>query len=93
MINSLFRLRQVAKNSFGEELRKYNTGKANKDVDFMLASSQHFSQELYESRIASLQRFVAMIVMFHQMGRRVQNFFGHISFGLLLGIELTERIV
>ena len=48
-----------------------------------MSQSQHFSMELYESRIASLQRFVAMTVMFHQMGMRVQNFFPKISFGLL----------
>jgi len=68
---------------FGETLRKYNAGKAMKDMDFVLARSQHFSQELYETRIASLQRFVAMTVMFHQMGKRVQDFFPKISFGLL----------
>merc|ERR1711862_818625 len=42
---------------------------------------QGFSQELYESRIASLQRFVSMVVMFHQMGKRVQGFFSRISLG------------
>jgi len=68
---------------FGETLRKVNAGKAKNDVDFMLARSQHFSQELYETRIASLQRFVAMTVMFHQMGRRVEQFFEMISFGVL----------
>ena len=66
---------------FGEVLRKYDAGKSMKEVDFMLAKSQHFSQELYETRIASLQRFVAMTVMFHQMGKRVQDFFANISFG------------
>jgi EF-hand domain pair len=66
---------------FGEVLRKYDAGKSMKEVDFMLAKSQHFSQELYETRIASLQRFVAMTVMFHQMGKRVQDFFAKISFG------------
>jgi hypothetical protein len=68
---------------FGETLRKVNAGKAENDVDFMLARSQHFSQELYETRIASLQRFVSMTVMFHQMGKRVQEFFAFISFGML----------
>jgi hypothetical protein len=68
---------------FGETLRKVNAGKSENDVDFMLARSQHFSQELYETRIASLQRFVAMTVMFHQMGKRVQEFFAFISFGIL----------
>ena len=45
--------------------------------------SQEFAQELYESRIASMQRFVAMTVMFHEMGRRVEAFFRKMSFGLL----------
>lgn len=64
---------------FGEELRKHSPP----GVDSMAMSrSQHFSMELYESRIASLQRFVAMTVMFHQVGCRVQNFFPKISFGL-----------
>lgn len=68
---------------FGELSRKYNAGKSKKDVDFTLARSQHFSQMLYESRIASLQRFVAMTVMFHQMGMRVQSFFEKYSLGVL----------
>lgn len=45
--------------------------------------NQHLSQELYESRIASMQRFTAMVVLFHQMGYRVSNFFDKVSFGLL----------
>ena len=65
---------------FGEELRKT----APKGTDaFLLEQSQHLVMELYESRIASMQRFVAMTVMFHQMGSRVQNFFPNISFGYL----------
>jgi len=65
---------------FGEELRKTapkGTG------PFLMSQSQHLVMELYESRIASMQRFVAMTVMFHQMGSRVQNFFPNISFGYL----------
>ena len=68
---------------FGEQVRKQNTGKSIVDVDFSLARGQHFSQELYETRIASMQRFVAMTVMFHQMGKRVSSFFDSISFGFL----------
>lgn len=49
---------------------------------FAQAHSQHFSMELYESRIASLQRYVAMCVMFHQMGKRVQDFFPKYSCGV-----------
>ena len=45
--------------------------------------SQKLVQELYESRIASMQRFVSMVVMFHQMGDRVEKFFSKNSFGLL----------
>jgi len=67
---------------FGEDIRRLNAARDKRDVDFTLARSQHLSQELYESRIASLQRFVAMTVMFHHMGRRVENFFSNISFGL-----------
>lgn len=48
-----------------------------------LSQSQYLSMELYESRVASMQRFVSMTVMFHQMGMRVQSFFPKISFGLL----------
>eukprot|EP00985_Skeletonema_marinoi_P016293 scaffold8708_cov157-Skeletonema_marinoi.AAC.13 len=65
---------------FGEELRKTapkGTGA------FLMSQSQHLVMELYESRIASMQRFVAMTVMFHQMGSRVQQFFPNISFGYL----------
>lgn len=65
---------------FGEELRKHSL---NPGVSSMAMShSQHFAMELYESRVASMQRFVAMTVMFHQMGMRVQTFFPKISFGL-----------
>ncbi len=65
---------------FGEELRK--TAPKGTGV-FLMSESQHIVMELYESRIASMQRFVAMTVMFHQMGSRVQNFFPNISFGYL----------
>jgi hypothetical protein len=68
---------------FGETLRKYNAEKSKKDLDFMVPRSPHFSQELYETRIASLQRYVAMTVMFHQMEKWVQELFANISFGLL----------
>mmetsp|Transcript_19464 Transcript_19464/g.42317 ORF Transcript_19464/g.42317 Transcript_19464/m.42317 type:complete len:184 (-) Transcript_19464:341-892(-) len=65
---------------FGEELKN----SAPKGVGvFTMAQSQRLSMELYESRMASMQRFVAMTVMFHQMGMRVESFFPKISFGLL----------
>ena len=44
---------------FGEDLRKHSPP----GVDSMaMSQSQHFAMELYESRIASMQRFVAMTV-------------------------------
>lgn len=69
---------------FGELLRKYNSGRnTEKSLDFSLSRSQNHAMQLYESRIGSLQRFVSMIVMFHQMGHRVERFFANVSFGLL----------
>jgi len=65
---------------FGEEIRNHSLPGVS---SMAMSQSQHFSMELYESRIASLQRFVSMTVMFHQMGHRVQSFFPKISFGLL----------
>lgn len=58
---------------------------ATTDISFGIGAtkSQTFAQELYESRIASLQRFVSMTVMFHQMGDRVEKFFSKNTFGLL----------
>lgn len=49
---------------FGEDLRKHVAPGVE---SFAMSASQHFSMELYESRIASMQRFVAMTVMFHQV--------------------------
>jgi hypothetical protein len=67
---------------FGETLRKYNAGKLQSTtMDFVLARKQHLVQELYETRIASMQRFVAMCVLFHRMGSRVERFFATLSFG------------
>lgn len=61
---------------------------------FAQAQSQHFSMELYESRIASLQRFVALCVMFHEMGKRVQDFFPKYSLGVFgYKMERTHSIM
>jgi len=65
---------------FGEELQSQAPSGVGA---FLLSESQHLAMELYESRVASMQRYVAMCVMFHQMGMRVQSFFPKISFGLL----------
>lgn len=67
---------------FGERMSRYNGGKFNtNDMDFALARRQHLVQELYETRIASMQRFVAMCVLFHHMSTRVERFFANLSCG------------
>jgi len=50
---------------------------------YKLAEAQRLSMQLYETRIASLQRAVAFFVMFHEIGYRVQNFWSGVSCGLL----------
>lgn len=63
---------------FGQSIRRSAPKKVK---TYTLVESQEFSMKLYEARIASLQRFVAMTVMFHQMGDRVQKFWPRVSFG------------
>jgi len=77
---SLLQVEASSELYFGERLR----GEAERSVGLLsIEQSQHFSMELYEGRIASMQRFVAMCVIFHEMGKRVENFFSHFTFGLL----------
>lgn len=79
----LIQIKPSSDRYFGAEIRKLNSGKKlNEEVDFELVRKQHLVQELYESRVASMQRFVSLCVMFHEMGRRVESFFSAISFGL-----------
>ena len=67
----LVQVEQSKESFFGEELRK----NAPKGVGaFLMSESQKLSMELYESRIASMQRFVAMTVMFHQVSLLVLCF-------------------
>jgi hypothetical protein len=80
-----------AETYFGEKLRV----EAPKSVNpFSLVDSQGFSMQLYETRIASLQRFVAMSVMFHELGKRVQDFWPAWTFGYLgYRIDRTHSIM
>jgi len=50
---------------------------------YKVAESQTHSMNLYETRIASMQRAVAMYVMFHEMGKRCAQFWPNWSCGLL----------
>ena len=54
-----------------------------------LFEKQVFIQALFESRMASLQRYVAFLVMFHAMGKRVADFWPRISCGLL-GYDMSH---
>lgn len=65
---------------FGEDLMKSTSSKVDQ---FSFCKTQNLCMELYEGRIASLERFVAMTVMFHELGTRVQQFFPAISLGYL----------
>lgn len=76
----LIKVEPSAESYFGECMRKSAPASL---FTFNLSKTQNFAMELYESRIASLQRFVAMTVMFHQMGMRVQTFFCRTSLGFL----------
>lgn len=64
----------------GEELHR-NMGKTSDS--YKLIELQNNSMKLYESRVASMQRFVSFCVMFHELGRRVQDFWPAVSFGIL----------
>jgi len=86
-------LPDTRENFFGEMLVK-KTRNGKRQIATGALKSQNFAQELYESRIASLQRFMAMSVMFHQMGSKVERFFRLISFGLLsYRIDRTHSIM
>jgi len=54
-----------------------------------LMDRQYFIQSLYETRIAALHRFVAFLVMFHAMAKRVRDFWPRVSFGLL-GYDMSR---
>lgn len=82
--NGLIQVRASKEAFFGEALtRGLDFRTLKESVSVGATKSQHFSQELYESRIASVQRFCAMLIIFHQIGKRVRDFFSNISFGLL----------
>ena len=54
-----------------------------------LCDEQVLAMRLYETRIASLQRCVAFFVLFHQMAKRVADFWPSVSFGYL-GYETSR---
>jgi len=54
-----------------------------------LMQRQAFVQSLYESRFASLERFVAFLHLFYRLGRRVQDFWPSVSCGLL-GYDMSR---
>ena len=54
-----------------------------------LMEKQGQLQEIYEGRIASMERLVSFMVMFHAMAKSVQDFWPKVSFGLL-GYDMSR---
>ena len=54
-----------------------------------LMEKQGQMQEIYEGRIASMQRLVSFMVLFHHMAKTVQDFWPRVSFGLL-GYDMSR---
>ena len=76
---------------FGERLLQNTSSVAE---SFELAQTQYISMQLYEGRIASLQRAVAFYVMFHEMASLICNFWSFASFGFLrYRIDRTQSIM
>mmetsp|Transcript_53860 Transcript_53860/g.128012 ORF Transcript_53860/g.128012 Transcript_53860/m.128012 type:complete len:1454 (-) Transcript_53860:172-4533(-) len=71
---------------YGEKMQQDSGNDAPVD---RLIELQVISMRLYETRIASLQRCVAFMVLFHQMGKNVADFWSYVSFGLL-GYDMSR---
>ena len=54
-----------------------------------IVDRQRNLQQLYETRFAALQRMVAFMVLFHAMGKAVQDFWPRVSCGLL-GYDMSR---
>ena len=67
---------------YGDELAKEL--KDGGQHDFEIAEKQQLAMMLYESRFASMQRAVAMFVMFHALAKQVQDFWPSWTFGYLV---------
>ena len=61
---------------------KHSEAYSNLDTGAM-CDRQVMLQQLYETRFASLQRLISFMIMFHAMGKSVQDFWPRVSFGLL----------
>jgi len=60
-------------------------GLSNQDI----MQRQYLVQALYETRCASLHRFVSFLVMFHALGKAVADFWPRVSCGLL-GYDMSR---
>ena len=89
--NGLIQVQASQESFFGQNLmkrtkRRGESRSESEEEEYLAIGAtkcHNFAMQLYESRIGSLQRFVSMTVMFHQMGFRVQNFFSKWSLGFL----------
>eukprot|EP00523_Entomoneis_sp_CCMP467_P014427 CAMPEP_0168768872 /NCGR_PEP_ID=MMETSP0725-20121227/2106_1 /TAXON_ID=265536 /ORGANISM="Amphiprora sp., Strain CCMP467" /LENGTH=1423 /DNA_ID=CAMNT_0008818255 /DNA_START=10 /DNA_END=4281 /DNA_ORIENTATION=- len=78
----LLQIRGTSNDYFGQD-SKFTAPGSTSSLAFDLIEEQSFVIELYENRIASLERFVAMCVMFYEMGQATQDFVSKMSLGLL----------
>ena len=89
--NGLLSIVPSSESFFGEDLRKSAPTSIS---SFAMSKGQHFAMELYESRIASMQRFVAMCVIGHTMAKKVRDFFPRWSCGLFgYNMDRTQSIM
>ena len=82
--NGIIQVRASKETYFGEYCTTgLDTTEIRNPAVIIAAKAQDFAQELYESRVASMQRFVGMAVLFHEMASGVEGFFRRYSLGLL----------
>ena len=74
---------------YGENFVKHLRERGEDVNDLEVAERQVLSMRLYEGRVASLQRAVAMFVMFHELGKRVQDFWPAWTLGYL-GYDMSR---
>lgn len=82
-VTGLIQVQPCTESFFGEKLLRANETEDDHFLPVGATKSQNFAMTLYESRIGSLQRFISMTIMFHQMGLRVENFFSKMTFGFI----------
>ena len=76
---------ELGERFYGEHLRRAFPHASEAERMF----TQQLSMKLYESRVGSLARLVAFMVVSHEMGRTVQGFWTRVSGGVL-GYDMSR---